>query len=86
MKRMLVSAALCLLLVQVVAAQEKPFLENLPYYVENLSVFERGQEPGRAFHIPEQNLSLNGTWKFQYYETPLDVPGDFFQPSFNDRK
>ena len=67
-------------------AQEKPYLEHLSDYIENLAVFEENQEPGRAFHIPEKHLSLNGTWKFSYHESPLDVPKDFFSPSFNDRK
>ena len=42
-------------------------MENLPYYVENLEVFGLNQEPGRAFHIPESSISLNGTWKFNLY-------------------
>ncbi|MCR4569342.1 MAG: DUF4981 domain-containing protein [Bacteroidales bacterium] len=67
-------------------AQEKPYLDHLSDYIENLAVFEENQEPGRAFHIPEKHLSLNGTWKFSYQESPLDVPKDFFSPSFNDRK
>ena len=79
-------AACAILVAQAVAAQQKPYLEDLPYYVENLSVFEQNQEPGRAYHIPAHSLSLNGRWKFQYYESPLEVPKDFFQPSFNDRK
>jgi beta-galactosidase len=67
-------------------AQEKPYLDHLSDYIENLAVFEENQEPGRAFHIPEKHLSLNGTWKFSYHESPRDVPKDFFAPSFNDRK
>ena len=69
-----------------VSAQDKPYLEDLSYYLENTSVFEQGQEPGRAFHIPAQAVSLNGKWRFQYFESPYDVPKDFFLPSFNDRK
>ena len=68
------------------AAQQKPYLDHLSDYIENLAVFEENQEPGRAFHIPEKHLSLNGTWKFAYYESPQDVPEDFFAPSFNDRR
>ena len=67
-------------------AQEKPYMENLPYYVENLEVFGEGQEDGRAFHIPAKSISLNGIWKFLYSESPYDVPKDFFSPSFNERK
>lgn len=68
------------------SAQQKPYLDHLSDYIENLAVFEENQEPGRAFHIPERHLSLNGTWKFAYYESPRDVPEYFFAPSFNDRK
>ncbi|MBR4810647.1 MAG: hypothetical protein IK039_02670, partial [Bacteroidaceae bacterium] len=66
--------------------QDPEFMENLPYYVENLEVFGLNQEPGRAFHIPESNISLNGTWKFNLYENPLEVPKNFYKSSFNDRK
>ncbi len=69
-----------------VSAQDKPYMQDLPYYVENLSVFGEGQEEGRAFHIPEGGVSLNGTWKFLYCESPYDVPQDFFATTFNDRK
>lgn len=68
------------------SAQDKPYLQDLPYYVENLEMYGEGQEDGRAFHIPESSLSLNGKWKFLYCECPYDVPQDFFVPSFNDRK
>ena len=76
----------CVLLSAQAFAQDKPYMEDLPYYVENLAVFEKNQEPGRAYHIPEQHLSLNGKWKFQYFESPLDVPKTFFQTGFNDKK
>lgn len=69
-----------------VAAQQKPYLDNLPYYVENLAVFGEGQEDGRAYHIPATSLSLNGKWRFLYCERPADVPHDFFRPTFNDRR
>ena len=80
------SAALILAAALPSGAQNKPFMEDLPYYVNNLEVFGTGQEPGRAFHIPGKNLSLNGTWKFGYYDCPSDVPSNFFSTSFNDRK
>jgi len=76
----------CALLSAQVFAQDKPYMEDLSYYVENLAVFEQNQEPGRAYHIPRHNLFLNGKWKFQYFESPLDVPKNFFQPGFNDKK
>ena len=85
MRRIILPLALCLIAIQA-PAQDKPFLEDLPYYMENLEVFELNQEPGRAFHIPAHNVSLDGKWRFQYFESPYDVPKDFFNPSFNDRK
>ena len=76
---------LCLLALALpVGAQS--YLDRLSDYIENTAVFEENQEPGRAFHIPAQSLSLNGTWKFGYYERPSEVPADFFRPAFNDRK
>ena len=68
------------------SAQDKPFLEDIPYYIENLSVFELNQEDGRSYHIPEKSISLNGDWKFRYAESPGEIPSDFFRPGFNDRK
>lgn len=69
-----------------VSAQNKPYLQDLPYYVENLNMYGEGQEEGRAFHLPESSISLNGTWKFFYCESPYDVPQDFFKTTFNDRR
>ena len=76
---------LCLLALALPAGAQS-YLERIDSYIENTSVFEENQEPGRAFHIPAQSLSLNGTWKFGYYESPSEVPADFFKPAFNDRK
>ena len=44
------------------------------------------QEEGRAFHIPERSVSLNGKWKFFFADNPSEVPDGFFRPEFNDRK
>lgn len=59
MKRFLtfLTAALCTL---PLSAQDKPFMDDLYYYLENTSVFETGQEDGRAYHIPEPRMTLNG--------------------------
>ena len=76
---------LCLLALALPAGAQS-YLERIDSYIENTSVFEENQEPGRAFHIPAQSLSLNGTWKFGYFESPSEVPADFFKPAFNDRK
>ena len=67
-------------------AQDRPFMQDLPYYVENLSVYELNQEEGRAFHIPKTNVSLNGKWKFFYSDNPSGIPEDFFRTGFNDRR
>lgn len=81
-----IMTALCLLLAVSLSAQDKPFLEDISYYVENLDVFELNQEDGRAYHIPEKSISLNGKWKFRYAESPSEIPSDFFRTGFNDRK
>ncbi|MBP5795985.1 MAG: beta galactosidase jelly roll domain-containing protein [Bacteroidales bacterium] len=86
MRKLFLACILGVAVLFTASAQNKPFLEDLPYYMENLEVFEVGQEPGRAYHIPAQSISLNGKWRFQYYESPYDVPKDFFKPSFNARK
>ncbi len=66
-------------------AQPKNFLDNIYYYIENTSVFEQGQEEGRAYFLPENSMSLNGDWKFYYSETPEGVPTDFYTSKFNDK-
>ena len=67
-------------------AQDKPFMDDLPYYIENPAVFGLGQVEGRAYNIPSSGISLNGIWKFFYGENPSEIPTDFFKPGFNDRK
>lgn len=86
MKVKMISAVLALASTVVLPAQNKPYMQDLPYYVENLEMFGEGQEEGRAFHIPAQSISLNGTWKFFYSDSPYEIPQDFFKPGFNDRK
>ena len=75
-----------LLLPVLLNAQDKPFMQDLPYYVENLSVYGLNQEEGRAFHIPEKNISLDGKWKFFYSDNPAGIPDGFFRTGFNDRR
>lgn len=67
-------------------AQDRPFMEDLSYYVENPAVFGIGQTDGRAYHIPSDGICLNGNWKFFYGENPSEIPSEFFKPGFNDRK
>lgn len=67
-------------------SQQKPFLENLSYYIDNTAVFEKGQEEGRAAHIPQKSISLNGKWKFFWCDTPEGIPGNFFAENYPDKK
>jgi len=84
MKRKLISV-LFLTAVIAVAAQEKSFLSNIYDYLENTQVFEVNQVEGHVPLVPyltvdealKNNrsgatsfLSLNGTWKFHFANTP----------------
>ncbi len=68
------------------AADKGGFLERIYDYIENLDVFEQGQEEGRAYYIPEHHKLLNGQWKFFYADTPEEIPADFFKENFSDSK
>jgi beta-galactosidase len=83
------------------SAQKKPFLSDIYSYLENTSVFELNQEDGHVPLVPYISvddalkndrfkaasfLSLNGTWKFHFSETPEGTPSDFFETNFNDKK
>lgn len=68
----------------VLGAQQGNYLDNLSRYIENLGVYEEGQEPPRAYHIPAQSLSLNGSWKFFFSEVPGGIPADFYRPGYDD--
>src|SRR5664280_420130 len=82
-------------------AQEKPFLSDIYSYLENTSVFELNQEEGHVPIVPYISvdealkndrqkaasfLSLNGTWKFHFSDTPEGTLSDFFETNFNDKK
>lgn len=71
---------------QMPKSRPQAFMDDLSYYVENVDVFEEGQEEGRAWHIPQPSLSLNGKWKFFYADKPADVPSDFFKAGFSTKK
>jgi beta-galactosidase len=67
--------------------------DNIYQYIENTDVFEENQVEGHTPSIPylslndalnnnstsAQTLSLNGQWKFAYYEKPEDAPLDFYR-------
>ena len=82
MKQLTLTLA-CLAGALTLSAQDKPFLEDLSYYTENLKVFELNQEEGRAYHIPEKNILLNGTWKFHWQRGLGNCPTDFYKDSFD---
>lgn len=99
MKKLLFSAFFLLLAI-INKAQEKPFLSHIYDYLENTSVFELNQVEGHTPIVPyssaseamkndrknaESVLSLNGTWKFHYSETPEGTPLDFFQEKYSDK-
>ncbi|HYQ58215.1 MAG TPA: glycoside hydrolase family 2 TIM barrel-domain containing protein, partial [Draconibacterium sp.] len=94
MKKLLILSIL--LPVNFVSFSQK--IEFLPDDWENPAVFEKGQNLPHAFHIPYesandaiQNLPrkcenyqlLNGQWKFDWVETPDQVPEDFWQPDYD---
>ncbi len=100
MKRKLLLFQVFLLSV-IASAQQKPFLTNIYNYLENTKVFELNQEAGHVPLVPyisvdealknnrftaNSFLSLNGTWKFHFSNTPEGTPDDFFIPNFNDNK
>ena len=86
MKKLFISSCILFAMFFSVSAQKTGFLNNLSGYIENTSVFELNQEEGRAYYIPEKNLSLNGKWKFFYSDTPEGIPQNFYSEKFNDAK
>ena len=62
------------------------YLEHIYDYIENTSVFEENQEEGHAYYLADKHLSLNGSWRFYYANTPEEVPQNFFQTNFKDGK
>ena len=76
---------LCFAISNVLLAQPAKFLDNIYYYIENISIFELNREEGRAYYMPTKNISLNGGWKFFYSETPEGVPIDFYTAGFSDK-
>lgn len=79
---------LCALPMFAVAQDDKPhnFMGNLYNYIENLDVFELGQEESRAYYIPEHSKLLNGQWKFFFADTPEGIPANFYEERFADGK
>ena len=81
------SFALALLLMQAnVADAQQGYMEHIYDYIENLDVFEQGQEEARAYYIPAHNRKLNGRWKFFYADTPEGIPSGFYAEGFADKR
>ena len=70
----------------------------VPRYYENLNVLHENTMPARAYYIPASkrmdNLMehreesdrmqlLNGTWKFQYYNSIYDIQESFFEKDYD---
>ena len=50
------------------------FIGNIYNYIENLDVFEYGQEESRAYYIPENSMTtLCGEWDFKYFSSFEDL-------------
>lgn len=67
-------------------AENQDFIGNIYSYIENLDVYEYGQEESRAYYIPEHHTLLNGDWKFFYADTPEEIPSDFHAERYADSK
>lgn len=80
-------------------ARSKPFLSHVYHYIENLEVYEVGQETPHVPIIPYSSLEdalsfrpekskstllLNGNWRFSLVRNPDLVIKDFFRPDFKD--
>jgi beta-galactosidase len=83
------------------ASAQSNYLDHVYDYIENTSVFELSQEPGHVPLVPYNTtqealagmmeksgsyLSLNGTWKFFFSQTPEGTPSGFYNLDFNDSK
>lgn len=81
-------------------SQDKSFLGNLSYYLENTEVFELNQVEGHVPLVPYRSLqdalkndrnasgsflSLNGIWKFHYSDKPEGTPAGFYERNYSDR-
>ena len=67
-------------------AEKTRGFDDLYHYIENLDVFEYGQEEARAYYIPGHHILLNGQWKFFYGDTPQEIPANFYEEKFSDAK
>lgn len=81
-------------------AQHSSF-DRIYDYIENTKVFELNQVEGHTVCTPSSGvtealqakalsgknvLSLNGSWKFYFSNTPDESPANFYEASFNDKE
>jgi beta-galactosidase len=93
--------AIFLIVTIIASSQEKGFLTHIYDFLENTAVYELNQVDGHVPIVPyssvdealknnrsgaESVLSLNGTWKFLFANTPEGTPDNFFTENFNDKK
>ena len=70
----------------------------VPRYYENLSVLHENTMPARAYYVPaskrmdnlvehreesDRMQLLNGTWKFQYFNSIYDIQDSFFEKNYD---
>ena len=70
----------------------------VPRYYENLSVLHENTMPARAYYIPaskrmdnlvehreesDRMQLLNGTWKYQYFNSIYDIQDSFFEKNYD---
>ena len=70
----------------------------VPRYYEDLSVLHENTMPARAYYVPaskrmdnlvehreesDRMQLLNGTWKFQYYNSIYDIQESFFEKDYD---
>ena len=70
----------------------------VPRYYENLSILHENTMPARAYYIPasrrmdnlvehreesDRMQLLNGTWKFQYFNSIYDIQDSFFEKNYD---
>ena len=84
MKKIFTTLLMIPVMVAVTAQTEKKGFDDLYHYIENLDVFEYGQEEARAYYIPGHHVLLNGRWKFFYGDTPQEIPANFYEEKFSD--
>lgn len=62
---------------------------KLVNYYENLDTLHIGTMENRSYYIPlykdekERKVMLNGSWKFDYYNNPYEVPERFYEEHFD---